>query len=189
MECHFEEFLTFVFGIPSAYPMVLWRMFTSLVRLSLMPWISWFPISSCHLELSAFHFFTGYIFKKASCYGGTPSRWKAWKQILFQVWLFLLRFIIPIIIIVVLSPNLCNQKKDLSNELRPFLFFMDDWQSILNLVLPESKIQHHLVRIKWLPFDWIVFSVNSQLTLTSQDTEQAVVSCLFKLTFPVISHL
>ena len=56
--------------------------------------------------------FTGYIFKGPCHGGGTPHLdERAWKQGLFQVWLFLLRFIIPIIIIVVLSPNLCNQKR------------------------------------------------------------------------------
>ncbi|MDS2559320.1 sodium-dependent transporter, partial [Streptococcus pneumoniae] len=51
---------------------------------------------------------------------------RAWKQGLFQVWLFLLRFFVSSFQSSSWSssPNLCNQK-DLSNELRPFLF-MDD---------------------------------------------------------------
>ena len=74
-------------------------------------------------------------------------------------------------------------KKDLSNELRPFLFY--GWLTINSKSCP-SKVQAStsLGRIKWLTFlDWIVFPVNSELTLTSQDTEQAVVSCLFKVNF------
>ncbi|VOP62490.1 sodium-dependent transporter [Streptococcus pneumoniae] len=49
---------------------------------------------------------------------------RAWKQGLFQVWLFLLRFFVPSFQSSSWSssPNLCNQK-DLSNELRPFLFY------------------------------------------------------------------
>ena len=45
--------------------------------------------------------FTGYIFKKAFAMEELHLDETAWKQGLFQVWLFLLRFIIPIIIIVV----------------------------------------------------------------------------------------
>ncbi|EKA07439.1 sodium-dependent transporter, partial [Streptococcus sp. GMD2S] len=45
--------------------------------------------------------FTGYIFKKAHAKEELHLDERAWKQGLFQVWLFLLRFIIPIIIIVV----------------------------------------------------------------------------------------
>ena len=77
----------------------------------------------------------------------------AWKQGLFQVWLFLLRFIIPIIIIVVFIAQFYVIKKDLSNELRPFSFY--GWLTINSRPCP-SKVQAStsLGRIKWLPF-WI----------------------------------
>ncbi len=45
--------------------------------------------------------FTGYIFKKTLAMEELHLDETPWKQGLFQVWLFLLRFIIPIIIIVV----------------------------------------------------------------------------------------
>jgi len=45
--------------------------------------------------------FTGYIFKKALAMEELHLDETPWKQGLFQVWLFLLRYIIPIIIIVV----------------------------------------------------------------------------------------
>lgn len=42
-------------------------------------------------------------------------------------------------------PIYVNTKKDLRISLKSFLF-MDGLQSILDLALPRSKLQHHLVR-------------------------------------------
>ena len=56
--------LTFFLEFLQPFLTVLWRMFTSLGRPSLMLWISWFPISSCHLELSACHFLQAISLKR-----------------------------------------------------------------------------------------------------------------------------
>lgn len=56
--------LTFVFAFLQPYLTVSWRMFTFLVRPSLTLWTSWFPISSCHLELSTFHFLQAISLKR-----------------------------------------------------------------------------------------------------------------------------
>lgn len=101
--------LTFVFGIPSAlsygvmadvhiFGKTFFDAMDFLVSNLLM------PFGALCLSL-----FTGYIFKKALVMEELHLDERAWKQVLFQVWLFLLRFIIPIIIWSS-SPNLCNQK-------------------------------------------------------------------------------
>jgi len=93
--------LTFVFGIPSAlsygvmadvhiFGKTFFDAMDFLVSNLLM------PFGALCLSL-----FTGYIFKKALAMEELHLDERAWKQGLFQVWLFLLRFIIPIIIIVV----------------------------------------------------------------------------------------
>lgn len=93
--------LTFVFGIPSAlsygvmadahiFGKTFFDAMDFLVSNLLM------PFGALCLSL-----FTGYIFKKALAMEELHLDETAWKQGLFQVWLFLLRFIIPIIIIVV----------------------------------------------------------------------------------------
>ena len=93
--------LTFVFGIPSAlsygvmadvhiFGKTFFDAMDFLVSNLLM------PFGALCLSL-----FTGYIFKKTLAMEELHLDEKAWKQGLFQVWLFLLRFIIPIIIIVV----------------------------------------------------------------------------------------
>lgn len=53
--------LTFVFGIPSALSYGVMADVHILVRSSLTLWTSWLPISSCHLELSTFHFYRLYL--------------------------------------------------------------------------------------------------------------------------------
>ncbi|SNM69911.1 sodium-dependent transporter [Streptococcus pneumoniae] len=118
--------LTFVFGIPSALSYGVMAVFTSLVRLSLMPWISWFPIFSCHLELSAFHFLQAISLKRLLLWrnsismkepgnkyfskSGSSSFVSSFRHSNHHRGLHR-----PIYVI----------KKDLSSELRPFLF-MDD---------------------------------------------------------------
>jgi len=93
--------LTFVFGIPSAlsygvmadvhiFGKTFFDAMDFLVSNLLM------PFGALCLSL-----FTGYVFKKALAMEELHLDETAWKQGLFQVWLFLLRFIIPIIIIVV----------------------------------------------------------------------------------------
>ena len=93
--------LTFIFGIPSAlsygvmadvqiFGKTFFDVMDFLVSNLLM------PFGALCLSL-----FTGYIFKKALAMEELHLDETPWKQGLFQVWLFLLRFIIPIIIIVV----------------------------------------------------------------------------------------
>ena len=93
--------LTFVFGIPSAlsygvmadvqiFGKTFFDAMDFLVSNLLMPY------GALCLSL-----FTGYVFKKALAMEELHLDETPWKQGLFQVWLFLLRFIIPIIIIVV----------------------------------------------------------------------------------------
>ena len=93
--------LTFVFGIPSAlsygvmadvhiFGKTFFDAMDFLVSNLLM------PFGALCLSL-----FTGYIFKKALAKEELHLDETAWQQGLFQGWLFLLRFIIPIIIIVV----------------------------------------------------------------------------------------
>ncbi|CEY96346.1 sodium-dependent transporter [Streptococcus pneumoniae] len=116
--------LTFVFGIPSAlsygvmadvhiFGKTFFDAMDFLVSNLLM------PFGALYLSL-----FTGYIFKKALAMEELHLDERAWKQGLFQVWLFLLRFFVSSFQSSSWSssPNLCNQK-DLSNELRPFLFY------------------------------------------------------------------
>lgn len=118
------EILTFVFGIPSAlsygvmadvhiFGKTFFDAMDFLVSNLLM------PFGALFLSL-----FTDYIFKKALAMEELHLDERAWKQGLFQVWLFLLRFFVPSFQSSSWSssPNLCNQK-DLSNELRPFLFY------------------------------------------------------------------
>lgn len=93
--------LTFVFGIPSAlsygvmadihiFGKTFFDAMDFLVSNLLM------PFGALCLSL-----FTGYIFKKTLAMEELHLDETPWKQGLFQVWLFLLRFIIPIMIIVV----------------------------------------------------------------------------------------
>ena len=93
--------LTFIFGIPSAlsyglmtdvqiFGKTFFDAMDFLVSNLLM------PFGALCLSL-----FTSYIFKKALAMEELHLDETPWKQGFFQVWLFLLRFIIPIIIIVV----------------------------------------------------------------------------------------
>ncbi|CTJ80490.1 SNF domain protein [Streptococcus pneumoniae] len=95
--------LTFVFGIPSAlsygvmadvhiFGKTFFDAMDFLVSNLLM------PFGALCLSL-----FTGYIFKKALAMEELHLDERAWKQGLFQVWLFLLRFVIPIIIVVFIA--------------------------------------------------------------------------------------
>ncbi|VMP30624.1 sodium-dependent transporter [Streptococcus pneumoniae] len=97
------EILTFVFGIPSAlsygvmadvhiFGKTFFDAMDFLVSNLLM------PFGALFLSL-----FTGYIFKKALAMEELHLDERAWKQGLFQVWLFLLRFVIPIIIVVFIA--------------------------------------------------------------------------------------
>jgi len=93
--------LTFVFGIPSALSygvMADVHIFgkTFFDAMDFLVSNLFMPFGALCLSL-----FTGYIFKKALAMEEFHLDETAWKQGLFQVWLFLLRFIIPIIIIVV----------------------------------------------------------------------------------------
>ncbi|CAG5434320.1 sodium-dependent transporter [Streptococcus pneumoniae] len=104
--------LTFVFGIPSAlsygvmadvhiFGKTFFDAMNFLVSNLLM------PFGALYLSL-----FTGYIFKKALAMEELHLDERAWKQGLFQVWLFLLRFFVPSFQSSSWSssPNLCNQK-------------------------------------------------------------------------------
>lgn len=104
--------LTFVFGIPSAlsygvmadvhiFGKTFFDAMNFLVPNLLM------PFGALYLSL-----FTGYIFKKALAMEELHLDERAWKQGLFQVWLFLLRFFVPSFQSSSWSssPNLCNQK-------------------------------------------------------------------------------
>ncbi|HEV1261544.1 TPA: sodium-dependent transporter [Streptococcus pneumoniae] len=105
--------LTFVFGIPSAlsygvmadvhiFGKTFFDAMDFLVSNLLM------PFGALYLSL-----FTGYIFKKALAMEELHLDERAWKQGLFQVWLFLLRFFVPSFQSSSLwssLPNLCNQK-------------------------------------------------------------------------------
>ncbi|MDT5976103.1 sodium-dependent transporter [Streptococcus pneumoniae] len=105
--------LTFVFGIPSAlsygvmadvhiFGKTFFDAMDFLVSNLLM------PFGALYLSL-----FTGYIFKKALAMEELHLDERAWKQGLFQVWLFLLRFFVSSFQSSSLwssLPNLCNQK-------------------------------------------------------------------------------
>lgn len=104
--------LTFVFGIPSAlsygvmadvhiFGKTFFDAMDFLVSNLLM------PFGALCLSL-----FTGYIFKKALVMEELHLDERAWKQVLFQVWLFLLRFFVSSFQSSSWSssPNLCNQK-------------------------------------------------------------------------------
>ena len=105
--------LTFVFGIPSAlsygvmadvhiFGKIFFDAMDFLVSNLLM------PFGALYLSL-----FTGYIFKKALAMEELHLDERAWKQGLFQVWLFLLRFFVSSFQSSSLwssLPNLCNQK-------------------------------------------------------------------------------
>lgn len=105
--------LTFVFGIPSAlsygvmadvhiFGKTFFDAMDFLVSNLLM------PFGAPYLSL-----FTGYIFKKALAMEELHLDERAWKQGLFQVWLFLLRFFVSSFQSSSLwssLPNLCNQK-------------------------------------------------------------------------------
>ncbi|HGL1595475.1 TPA: sodium-dependent transporter [Streptococcus pneumoniae] len=113
--------LTFVFGIPSAlsygvmadvhiFGKTFFDAMDFLVSNLLM------PFGALYLSL-----FTGYIFKKALAMEELHLDERAWKQGLFQVWLFLLRFFVSSFLRFFVSsfqssslwsslPNLCNQK-------------------------------------------------------------------------------
>lgn len=116
--------LTFVFGIPSAlsYGVMADVHIFGKIFFDAMDFLAsnlLMPFGALYLSL-----FTGYIFKKALAMEELHLDERAWKQGLFQVWLFLLRFFVSSFQSSSLwssLPNLCNQK-DLSNELRPFLF-------------------------------------------------------------------
>ena len=121
MEYHLG-ILTFVFGIPSALSygvMADVHIFgkTFFDAMDFLVSNLFMPFGALCLSL-----FTGYIFKKALAMEELHLDETAWKQGLFQTWLFLLRFIIPSSSSWSLSPNLCNQK-GLEYELRPFLFY------------------------------------------------------------------
>ncbi|VOV55016.1 sodium-dependent transporter [Streptococcus pneumoniae] len=93
--------LTFVFGIPSAlsYGVMADVHIFGKIFFDAMDFLAsnlLMPFGALYLSL-----FTGYIFKKALAMEELHLDERAWKQGLFQVWLFLLRFVIPIIIIVV----------------------------------------------------------------------------------------
>ncbi|CJE77973.1 sodium-dependent transporter [Streptococcus pneumoniae] len=93
--------LTFVFGIPSALSYdvmadvhIFGKTFFDAMDFLVSNFLM--PFGALCLSL-----FTGYIFKKVLAMKELHLDERAWKQGLFQVWLFLLRFVIPIIIIVV----------------------------------------------------------------------------------------
>ncbi|HEU3541915.1 TPA: sodium-dependent transporter [Streptococcus pneumoniae] len=105
--------LTFVFGIPSAlsYGVMADVHIFSKIFFDAMDFLAsnlLMPFGALYLSL-----FTGYIFKKALAMEELHLDERAWKQGLFQVWLFLLRFFVSSFQSSSLwssLPNLCNQK-------------------------------------------------------------------------------
>ncbi|MBZ4247014.1 sodium-dependent transporter, partial [Streptococcus pneumoniae] len=105
--------LTFVFGIPSAlsYGVMADVHIFGKIFFDAMDFLAsnlLMPFGALYLSL-----FTGYIFKKALAMEELHLDERAWKQGLFQVWLFLLRFFVPSFQSSSLwssLPNLCNQK-------------------------------------------------------------------------------
>ena len=146
--------LTFVFGIPSAlsyglmadvhiFGKTFFDAMDFLVSNLLM------PFGALCLSL-----FTGYIFKKALAMEELHLDETPWKQGFFQVWLFLLRFIIPIYHHRGLyRPIYVNTKKDFENISQVFSFY--GWLTINSKSCPSIvQASTSLGRIKWLPF-WI----------------------------------
>ncbi|HFM9777295.1 TPA: sodium-dependent transporter [Streptococcus pneumoniae] len=105
--------LTFVFGIPSAlsYGVMADVHIFGKIFFDAMDFLAsnlLMPFGALYLSL-----FTGYIFKKALAMEKLHLDERAWKQGLFQVWLFLLRFFVSSFQSSSLwssLPNLCNQK-------------------------------------------------------------------------------
>ncbi|VSC50478.1 sodium-dependent transporter [Streptococcus pneumoniae] len=105
--------LTFVFGIPSAlsYGVMADVHIFGKIFFDVMDFLAsnlLMPFGALYLSL-----FTGYIFKKALAMEELHLDERAWKQGLFQVWLFLLRFFVSSFQSSSLwssLPNLCNQK-------------------------------------------------------------------------------
>lgn len=105
--------LTFVFGIPSAlsYGVMADVLIFGKIFFDAMDFLAsnlLMPFGALYLSL-----FTGYIFKKALAMEELHLDERAWKQGLFQVWLFLLRFFVSSFQSSSLwssLPNLCNQK-------------------------------------------------------------------------------
>lgn len=105
--------LTFVFGIPSAlsYGVMADVHIFGKIFFDAMDFLAsnlLIPFGALYLSL-----FTGYIFKKALAMEELHLDERAWKQGLFQVWLFLLRFFVSSFQSSSLwssLPNLCNQK-------------------------------------------------------------------------------
>ncbi|HEW7462399.1 TPA: sodium-dependent transporter [Streptococcus pneumoniae] len=105
--------LTFVFGIPSAlsYGVIADVHIFGKIFFDAMDFLAsnlLMPFGALYLSL-----FTGYIFKKALAMEELHLDERAWKQGLFQVWLFLLRFFVSSFQSSSLwssLPNLCNQK-------------------------------------------------------------------------------
>ncbi|CYK05679.1 sodium-dependent transporter [Streptococcus pneumoniae] len=105
--------LTFVFGIPSALSYgvmadvhIFGKIFFDAIDFLASNLLM--PFGALYLSL-----FTGYIFKKALAMEELHLDERAWKQGLFQVWLFLLRFFVSSFQSSSLwssLPNLCNQK-------------------------------------------------------------------------------
>ncbi|VSC85223.1 sodium-dependent transporter [Streptococcus pneumoniae] len=105
--------LTFVFGIPSAlsYGVMADVHIFGKTFFDAMD----FLVSNLLMQFGALYLslFTGYIFKKALAMEELHLDERAWKQGLFQVWLFLLRFFVSSFQSSSLwssLPNLCNQK-------------------------------------------------------------------------------
>ncbi|VLN05535.1 sodium-dependent transporter [Streptococcus pneumoniae] len=105
--------LTFVFGIPSdlSYGVMADVHIFGKIFFDAMDFLAsnlLMPFGALYLSL-----FTGYIFKKALAMEELHLDERAWKQGLFQVWLFLLRFFVSSFQSSSLwssLPNLCNQK-------------------------------------------------------------------------------
>ncbi|MGO6469654.1 sodium-dependent transporter [Streptococcus pneumoniae] len=105
--------LTFVFGIPSAlsYGVMADVHIFGKIFFDAMDFLAsnlLMPFGALYLSL-----LTGYIFKKALAMEELHLDERAWKQGLFQVWLFLLRFFVSSFQSSSLwssLPNLCNQK-------------------------------------------------------------------------------
>ncbi|MBO0121621.1 sodium-dependent transporter [Streptococcus pneumoniae] len=105
--------LTFVFGIPSAlsYGVMADVHIFGKIFFDAMDFLAsnlLMPFGALYLSL-----FTGYIFKKALAMEELHLDERAWKQGLFQVWLFLLRFFVSSFQSSSLwssLPNLCSQK-------------------------------------------------------------------------------
>ena len=158
MECYFRNFDLCLWNPFSPILQYYGRCSHFLGRPSLMLWTSWFPISLCHLELSAFHFLQA-ISLKGSCNGGTPSWWNSMET-----------GTVPSLAL----PSSFHHSNHHHRGLHRLIYvikrtwvvnsgpFFYGWLTINSKPCPSNvQASTSLGRIKWLPFGLDNFSVNS----------------------------